>query len=62
MLSILSGAVMAGGGGASLWYLRPRNGQVHPLAARPLLDTLIPIAIVSAVAIGVALMVAGVVS
>jgi hypothetical protein len=62
MLSIISGVVVAGGGGASLWYFKPRNGQVHPLAIKPLLDSLIPIAIVSALAIGVALIVAGVVS
>jgi hypothetical protein len=62
MFSIISGVVVAGSGAASLWYLRPRNGQVHPLAVRPLLDSLIPIGIVSALAIGVALIVAGVVS
>ncbi len=62
MFSIISGVFVAGSGGASLWYLRPRNGQVHPLAVKPLLDSSIPIGIVSALAIGVALIVAGVVS
>jgi hypothetical protein len=61
MFSIISGVIVAGGGGASLWYFRPRNGQMHPLAAKPFLDSTIPIAIVSALAIGLALIVAGVV-
>ena len=62
MFSIISGVIVAGGGGAGLWYFKPRNGQVHPLTVKPLLDSLIPIAIVTALAIGVALIVAGVVS
>jgi hypothetical protein len=60
LISIISGVVVSGAGGAGLWYFMPRNGQVHRLAAMPLLDSLIPIGIVSALAIGVALVVAGV--
>ncbi len=59
MLSIISGIVVAGGGGAGLWYMMPRGGVIHPLAKKPLLDSLIPIAIVAALAVGVALIVAG---
>jgi hypothetical protein len=60
MMSILSGFVVIGGSGAGLWYFMPRNGQVHRLARAPLLDSLIPIAIVGSLAIGVALIVAGI--
>ncbi len=59
MMSILSGLVV-GGGGASLWHFMPSNRQVHRLARAPLLDSLIPIAIVGSLAVGVALIVAGV--
>jgi hypothetical protein len=62
MISIMSGILFAGAGGTGLWYLMPRNGQVHRLARQPLLDSLLPILIVSAFAIGVALIVAGVAS
>jgi hypothetical protein len=62
MFSIISGIIVAGGGGAGLWYFKPRDGQVHPLALKPFLDSLIPISIVTALAIGVALIVAGAVS
>lgn len=62
MISILSGIVMTGAGGASLWYFMPRNGVIHPLARKTLLDSIIPIGIVTALAVGVALMVAGVVT
>lgn len=59
MISIISGVIVGGAGGAGLWYFKPRNGQVHRLAAMPLLDSLIPIGIVTALAIGVALIIAG---
>lgn len=59
MISILSGIVVTGAGGASLWYFMPHNGVIHPLVRKPLIDSLIPIGIVSALAIGVALIVAG---
>ena len=59
MLSIISGLVLTGGGGASLWYLRPQGGQPHALTRLPLLDSLIPIGIVAAFAVGIAMIVAG---
>jgi len=60
MLSIISGLIVAGGGGAGLWYFMPHDGKTHPLARAKLLDSLIPIAIVSAIAIGVALIFSGI--
>lgn len=59
MFSIISGAIVFGGGGAGLWYFMPHHGKSHPLTKAPLLDSLIPIAIVTALAIGVAMIVAG---
>jgi hypothetical protein len=60
MYSIISGVIMAGAGGATLWYCLPRNGVVHPLMKRPLMDFTIPIAIVSGVSIGIALIIVGI--
>ncbi|MGH6725241.1 MAG: hypothetical protein ACREB8_01685 [Pseudolabrys sp.] len=62
MISVISGLIVAGGGGAGLWYLMPRNGEPHRLARAPLLDSLLPISIVAALAVGVAMIVAGIVS
>jgi len=60
MLAIVSGLIVAGGGGAGLWYFMPHKGKMHPLARAKFLDSLIPIAIVSAIAIGVALIISGI--
>jgi hypothetical protein len=60
MLYFLSGVVVTGAGAGGLWYCRPRNGQINPLAMKPGLDFVIPIGIVSAIAIGLALIVSGV--
>ena len=60
MFQFVSGLVVAGSGAAGLWYCRPRNGQIHPLAIKPVLDWLIPISIVTALALGCALIVSGV--
>lgn len=60
MISMISGVVVAGAGGAGLWYFMPHHGKVNPLVNTALLDSLIPICIVTAFAIGCALIVAGV--
>ncbi len=60
MLSIFSGLVVGGAGSAALWYLKPRNGIVNPLIEKPWLDFMIPVAIVTAIGFGIALIVAGV--
>jgi len=59
MLSVLSGLVFAGAGGAGFWYLKPRNGVVHPLATAPVLDWLLPTLLVGAVVLGVGLIASG---
>ena len=55
MFSIISGLIVAGGGGAGLWYFMPHEGRPHPLTVKPLLDSLI--AIVTALAIGTAMVI-----
>jgi hypothetical protein len=62
MLSFISGLVVTGGGVAGLWYFRPHNQVPHPLAVKPGLDFLIPIGIVTALALGIALIVSGVIT
>ena len=61
MISLISGLAMTGASGGVLWYFMPHNGVIHPLAHKPVLDELIPISIVSTLAIGVALMVSALV-
>jgi hypothetical protein len=61
MLSFVSGLIVASGGVAGLLYMRPRNGVVHPLARKPVLDWLIPISIISAFALSVALIISALV-
>lgn len=59
MLSIVSGVVVFGAGGTGLWYFSPRSGITHPIATKPLLDSLVPVGIVSALAIGTAMILSG---
>ena len=60
MFSVISGVIVTGAGVGGLWYCRPHNGQLNPLVAKKVFDWLIPILIVTALAIGVALVVSGV--
>jgi hypothetical protein len=62
MLSFISRLVVTGGGVAGLWYFQPHNQVPHSLAVKPGLDFLIPIGIVTALALGVALIVSGVIT
>lgn len=45
-----------------LVYCQPRGGQVARIATLPLLETLIPLAVTSGVALGCAMIVAGILS
>ena len=62
MISVISGVAIAGAGGTGLWYFMPRHGKVHPLARRPFIETVIPVAIVSALGAGLAMIVSGMVA
>lgn len=59
MLSVISGLIVASAGASGIWYFAPRNGVIHPLAKKPLLDSLIPIGIICALAVGLSLIVTG---
>ncbi len=60
MFSVISGVIVTGAGVGGLWYCRPRDGHINPLVAKNVFDWLIPILIVTALAIGIALVVSGV--
>jgi hypothetical protein len=60
MISAIVGVVVFCAGGTGLWYFIPRNGQSHPHTEVPVLDSVIPIMIVAAFAVAVAMIVAGV--
>jgi hypothetical protein len=57
MFSILSGAALVGISGTGFWYFLPRNGQVHPLAKKPFLDSMITITIMTFLVVGIGLIV-----
>jgi hypothetical protein len=60
MFSVISGVIVTGAGVGGLWYCRPHNGKPNWLVTMKVFDWLIPILIVTALALGVALVVAGV--
>jgi len=59
MFSVISGLVVGGAGGATLWLLKPRNGEIHPLIKKPWLEAPIAIGVAAAIAFGIALVVSG---
>ncbi len=59
MISVFFGIVLVAASGAFLIYCRPRNGAVMPAATMPVLETLIPLAVVSGLALGSAMVAAG---
>ena len=59
MIFSVLGLVIVGVGVAALWYLQPTDGHIHPLMKFRFLDGLIPVAIVTALAIGISMTLAG---
>ena len=59
MLAVISGLVVGGAGGATLWYLKARDGVIHPLLKRKWLEAPIAIGIATSIAFGIALVVSG---
>jgi hypothetical protein len=55
MLSVLLGIVLIGSSGGGFWYFLPRNGQVHPLVRKPVLDSMITITIMTLLVLGMGL-------
>jgi hypothetical protein len=60
MILILAGLVMVAGAIAILWYFRPHNGVPARAATLPLMETLIPLSVTSGLALGVAMVIAGI--
>jgi hypothetical protein len=62
MLYFLSGVAVTGAGVGGLLYCRPRNGEIRWFVTKPLVEGVISIAVAAAIAFGLGMMVAGVVS
>ena len=60
MIDVVSGIVIFVIGCFGLWYFKPRNGVLHPHTKIPVLDSVVPVAIVAAFGVGVSMIVAGV--
>lgn len=60
MIDIIAGVAILCAGGAGLWYVMPHKGQVHWHTEVPILDSVIPVMIVAAFGVSVAMIVAGV--
>ncbi len=60
MIDIVIGIVILGAGCMGLWYFKPRNGKLHPHTNIPVLDSVVPVSIVAAFGVAVAMIVAGV--
>ena len=59
MLSVISGLVVGGAGGATLWRLKARDGVIHPLIKKTWLEAPIAIIVATAIAFGIALVISG---
>jgi hypothetical protein len=60
MISLIAGVIVIGAAGAALMYSKPRNGQVQWFVEAPILEWVIPIAIVGTLAVGIGLVMSGV--
>jgi hypothetical protein len=60
MVSVIIGALLVAASIGFLLYCRPRGGQVMRAATLPLLETLIPLTVTSGLALGFAMIVAGI--
>jgi hypothetical protein len=52
MLAIL-GLLVAGASAWAFWYLLPRNGQVHWMVTAPVLESILPLGLITGFALGV---------
>lgn len=60
MFSLIAGVIVIGAAGAGLMYAKPRNGQVQWFVEAPILEWVIPIAIVGTLAVGIGLIMSGI--
>jgi hypothetical protein len=61
MISFISGLIVTGAGVTGIWYCKPRGGEVQWFVVAPVLDWLIPTGLISALGLGIALIVSAVV-
>jgi hypothetical protein len=61
MISFISGVIVAGAGVTGVWYCKPRDGEVQWFVVAPVLDWLIPTGLITALGLGIALIVSAVV-
>lgn len=54
MLAIL-GIVIAGASAWTFWYLLPRDGKVHWVVTAPVIESILPLGLISGFALGVAM-------
>ena len=59
MNNIILGIVFFAAAGVGLWWFMPHHGQLHWHTKVPLLDSVIPVMIVSALAVAVSTIIAG---
>jgi hypothetical protein len=62
MMSVISGIFLSGAGSTIFWYCLPTKGQTAAIVRKPMIEPVLPIVIVGSLAIGVALIVSGIVS
>lgn len=58
MMLAFVGLILTAVSAVVFWQMLPKNGNVHRLATVPLLDSLIPLGIISGFALGVGALVA----
>jgi hypothetical protein len=57
---IVAGIIVLGLIATAFWYFLPREGQTHPWVTLPFFESLIPLALLSGLALGGALLLAGI--
>jgi hypothetical protein len=57
---IVAGSIVLGLTATAFWYFCPRKGETHPWVTLPILESVIPLALLSGFAFGGALLLAGI--
>jgi hypothetical protein len=58
-LEATAGVILVLASAAALWFFLPRRGQSHALLRLPLMQSLVPLAIVTALALGATMAISG---
>jgi len=59
-LEATAGVILVLASAAALWFFLPRRGQSHPFLRLPLMQSLVPLAIVSGLALGATMAISGI--